>query len=84
MGTEGKYGRVTTEHGSIPEDEPVFLFRARDKALPQLLTRYAALCLGMGARQEHIAGILLQQERIETWQREHPDQVHVPSSERTG
>lgn len=30
MGQDLKYGKITTEHGSIPEDEPVFVLRAQD------------------------------------------------------
>lgn len=30
MAIDLKYGKVATEHGSIPEDEPVFLLRGQD------------------------------------------------------
>ncbi|HEY5484425.1 MAG TPA: hypothetical protein VIK31_11555 [Propionibacteriaceae bacterium] len=34
---DSTYGKVTTEHGTIGADEPVIVFRAKDKLLPALL-----------------------------------------------
>ena len=45
---DGKYqtsGDITKLDGTpIPEDEPLFLFRAHDKLLVQLLEYYMELC----------------------------------------
>lgn len=43
MAKERKYGKVTTERGKIPEDEPVFLFRAQDEYASAVLRFYASL-----------------------------------------
>jgi hypothetical protein len=43
MAKERKYGNVTVENKSIPEDEPVFLFRAQDELASAALRYYAAL-----------------------------------------
>lgn len=37
MAVDGKYGRVTLEHGDIGEDEQVVVFRAQDSLLPKVL-----------------------------------------------
>lgn len=40
MGIDLKYGKVTTERGSIPDDEPVFVIRARDSLAVRTLQEY--------------------------------------------
>lgn len=40
MGQDLKYGKVTTEHGSIPEDEPVFVLRGQDALATFALDEY--------------------------------------------
>jgi hypothetical protein len=44
MGHDGKYGLVTTEHGNIPDDEPVIVIRARDKNACPAISAYHDLC----------------------------------------
>jgi len=46
MGYDGKYGKVTTEHGNIPDDEPVIVFRGRDKIIPAMLRFYLEMWSG--------------------------------------
>lgn len=36
--------RITDNAGIIPEDEPCFLFRAKDKHFAQVMRHYAWLC----------------------------------------
>ena len=43
MAIEGKYGKITTERGTIPDDEPVFLLRAQDKLASPTVRMYAAM-----------------------------------------
>ena len=83
MGFDGKYGRVTTEHGDIPDDEPVIVFRARDRMLPAVMRFYRELCEGNGSPQRHLDLIKGCRERIEAWQQENPDRVRQPDSERS-
>lgn len=83
MGFDGKYGQVTTEHGDIPDDEPVIVFRARDRQLPTTLQAYWELCEASGSPQRHLGLISDTIVRVRAWQREHPDQVRQPDSERS-
>ena len=83
MGYDGKYGKVTTEHGEIPDDEPVIVFRARDGQVPAMLDRYLELCAAAGSPPRHLDLVHRSQAAITRWQHEHPDQVRVPDSERS-
>jgi hypothetical protein len=88
MAVDGKYGRVTLEHGAhIPDDEPVVVFRAQDVHVPALLDYYAQLCTGKAEASSghdpspprHIRLILQAQKEIEAWQASH--HARVPTSE---
>lgn len=83
MGTDGKYGRVTTEHGDIPDDEPVIVFRARDRLVPPMLDEYLQLCRDEGSPQRHLDLVTKAMHQIIDWQREHQDRVRTPDSERS-
>lgn len=71
MPLEGKYGRVTTERGTIGDDEPVFLFRAQDRLLPDVLRGYIELCEAAGSPTHHIDVIRRDIRVIEEWQATH-------------
>ena len=79
---DGKYktdGNVTKLDGTpIPDDEPLVLFRAKDKLLPQLLEDYNKLCQDAGcqAQQVETLGPLIQQ--VKDWQATHQDKVKLP------
>ncbi len=49
MANSSKYGKITTEHGSIPANEPVFLLRAQDICAIPTLTAYARFLRKVGA-----------------------------------
>jgi hypothetical protein len=83
MGYDVKYGTVTTEHGNIPVDEPVVVFRARDCLVPTLLAYYAALCRDVGSPERHLQLVGKSAELIEQWQAQHPEQLRIPDSERS-
>lgn len=83
MGFDGKYGQVITEHGQIPLDEPVIVFRARDRATIVLLEYYKVLCEKAGSPQRHLDLIEATTARFADWQDAHPDQVRTPDSERS-
>jgi hypothetical protein len=83
VGFDRKYGRVTTEHDDIPDDEPVIVFRARDKHLPAVLNHYLTLCELSGSPDRHLALIRRNHERIVAWQQDHPGEVRNPDSERS-
>ncbi|MCU1656137.1 MAG: hypothetical protein JWO57_793 [Pseudonocardiales bacterium] len=70
-----KYGRVTLEHSTIGEDEPVVVFRAQDDLLPAVLEHYRLLCEQNGSPRRHLGGIDAAREQVEAWQRDHYTQV---------
>jgi hypothetical protein len=80
MGYDMKYGIVTTERLEIPEDEPVVVFRGRDRLLPALLNIYIELCDLAGCPQEHTGIATRTYEGIVTWQLENDDRVKDPES----
>jgi hypothetical protein len=65
---DNKYGRVMTEHGNIGEDEPVFVFRAQDNLLSEILRYYTQLCWESGCPSNHLDSIDASVERIKAWQ----------------
>jgi hypothetical protein len=83
MGYDGKYGRVTTEHGDIPDDEPVIVFRGRDRLVPEMLAHYMDLCERAGSPARHVRLVHVSTDLIEKWQRDNPDRVRTPDSERS-
>lgn len=83
MGYDSKYGRVTTEHGDIPEDEPVIVFRARDKITCEMLGIYWNLCKDAGSPKRHLDLIKETHDTFVSWQKANPDKVRTPDSERS-
>ena len=83
MGYDSKYGKVTTEHGDIPDDEPVIVFRAQDKLSADVLAAYHRLCAENGSPERHLNLIAATQARFKVWQRAHKQQVKIPDSERS-
>lgn len=81
MGYGGKYGRITTEYGSIPDDEPVIVFRARDMNTRGVLAHYLKMCDQGGSPVRHLRLIAETLHKFTAWQEQHPDQVRVPDSE---
>lgn len=79
MGVDRKYGHVTTQRGDIGGDEPVVVFRAQDRLLPELLVIYRTLCETAGSPRHHLYGIDRSIETVEAWQSNHP--TKTPSSD---
>lgn len=82
MGFDFKYGKVITEHGDIPDDEIVVVFRARDCHLPDVMKHYAELC-EPASPERHVAMSRSTRDGIIAWQEDHPDRVRVPDSVRS-
>ncbi len=83
MGFDGKYGQVTTEHGDIPVDEPVIVFRARDKTTLDVLAAARDLARESGSPQRHIDIFEATIVQFREWQEANPEKVRVPDSERS-
>jgi len=66
MGHSGKYGVIKTEFGNIPEDEPVFLFRAQDKYTADILIKYALQRYSDGDRKAYDQ-IMLAVDKVRAW-----------------
>jgi len=78
MAVDRKYGRVTFEKEPgtpIPDDEPVFIFRAQDKLLPALLEDYWWYCKDVGSPEAHLDAIRDMKVEVEKWQETHPTKV---------
>ena len=79
MAKNAKYGKVTLEHGSIGEDEPVIVFRAKDVLLPKVLAYYVMCCIKAGSPKRHIDMIFETIKTVERWQL--LNNARVPTSE---
>lgn len=79
MAIDLKYGRVTTERGTLGDDEPVVVFRAQDLLLPDVLTDYRDMCRNAGSPQHHLTLIDATRVDVLDWQSAH--HAKVPRSD---
>jgi hypothetical protein len=79
MAIDAKYGRVTLEHSTIGDDEPVVVFRAQDAMLPRLLDIYRFLCEIAGSPRNHLQLIRRTTLEIKGWQAQ--NRTKVPTSD---
>jgi hypothetical protein len=82
MAIEGKYGEITTEHGSIGADEPVFLLRAQDKLAVAAIEAYVRLCSANSCPSPHLEALDVAIGRFVEWQFNHPQRVKLPGTRR--
>lgn len=79
---DGKYrtdGDITKNDGTpVPEDEPLMLFRGKDRLLPDLIDQYAEMCANAGSPEEHVQTLKEKAESVREWQNNHPDSVKTP------
>ena len=80
MGIDIKYGRVTTEFGDIPDDEPVVVFRAQDENLLGLLSAYLFMCSENDSPRSHLDKILDARDVVLDWQVHNSHRTKVPDS----
>lgn len=81
---EGKYciegnkivKRTTGE--AIPSDEPVFIFRARDRLALQVLRFYLYTARGEACVDQHIVGCERAVRAFEEFQQTHPERMKQP------
>ena len=81
MAFDRKYGKVITQFGTIGEDEPVVVFRARDETLPDLLVKAIELAKRAGSPQRHIDILTNTLSTIVSWQGKNQELVRIPASE---
>jgi hypothetical protein len=66
MAIEGKYGRIDVP--GIPDDEPIFIFRAQDRLAEKVVRSYAGLLsLLHQDRKEMIAAVMEAADRMKQW-----------------
>lgn len=70
-----KYGQVTLERGTVGDTEPVMVFRAQDKLLPQVLNNYYDLCEKAGSPDKHLSIIMDKKVMVEQWQQNNKTKV---------
>ena len=80
MAIDVKYGKVTTEFGDIPDDEPVILFRAQDQNVLMLLSAYLFLCSENDSPRSHLTMILNARDVVLDWQMQNTRKIKVPDS----
>jgi hypothetical protein len=71
VATEGKYGKVLTEKGTIGADEPVFLLRAQDAYAVETIKYYHTLCASGSTTLRHQRGIIEAMADFLRWQEDH-------------
>jgi len=74
--TTGDISRFDGE--AIPIDEPLILFRGRDRLVPQLLDHYKALRIKAGGVADKLELLQEDIDIIKTWQAEHHDRTKMP------
>jgi trehalose-6-phosphate synthase len=62
----------------IPIDEPLLLFRARDRHVLAMLQRYRELCVLDGCTDYHLKGIDNRLEAFRRFREEHPERMKQP------
>lgn len=73
------FNRASGEY--IPFDEPVFIFRARDKIALQALYHYISLCARyVSADSNHVRAIRLRIAEFEKFAHQHPDRMKFPDT----
>lgn len=77
-GTSG--GRIinTVSGEEIPEDEPLFLLRARDNNAIALLHSYLNICKKRGCNDLHLAGIQQVLDKFQAFATNHPERMKQP------
>lgn len=72
---DGKYGIITSSKKQFHSEEPIFLLRGQDPLAPKAVLDYAQICQEAECHPLHIEAVFRHAERIEKWQREHPELV---------
>ena len=79
---DGKYknsGDITKLDGTpIPVDEPLILFRGKDKLLLPLLEHYKELCAANGSPTALLEILQERMDIIKDWQAANPDKLKIP------
>lgn len=68
---ENKFQNVDVLEGHTPlaPDEPVFVLRAKDRFMPDILSIYALMCEDGGSPEEHVDAVRQHRLAALEWQR---------------
>lgn len=85
---EPKYkikGSITNRQSgnAIPDDEPIFILRARDISAVATLEKYRQEVEAAGSPTEHLQAVQLRVEQFRKWAQEHPDRMKVTDTQLT-
>lgn len=69
----------TSNGEPIPEDEPIFILRARDNLAIELLRSYDTLSRIAGCNDFHLNMLFQTREKFSTFARENPEKMKQPS-----
>jgi len=69
------YNRIQDPSGLIPDEEPVFLLRATDRAAPCAIEAWAREAARIGASQEIVDMAMGHAKYMEAWQTAHGSKV---------
>ena len=62
----------------IPEDEPIFILRAQDRAAPNAVDEYGHMAERIGASEKFCVGVDRCAAEFDAWQVANPQRVKVP------
>lgn len=68
------HNRATGE--AIPDDEPIFILRAKDKNAAEAIAQYCDLC----SIENHREIVKARISQFLNWAEENPDRMHEPTS----
>jgi hypothetical protein len=79
MADDSKYGKLDIP--GIPDDEPVFVLRAKDKLAVRTLYKYEILAMSRGGSdipQEFLDNVTQVIDKFEEWAEKNPDKMKLP------
>lgn len=75
------YGEIRkAKDNSIVHPDEYMVFLAKDNAFAAVLPVYRAICVSLGADEEHIAAVDRTIERLTAWREKYPDRLKVPDA----
>ena len=69
------------QSGQVPEDEPLFILRARDVNALALLCDYKAMAKQNGANADHLRAIDIRIGDFAVFAAQHPERMKVPDTD---
>jgi hypothetical protein len=77
-GTDGTYLYNLVSGEVLPDDEPLFLLRARDRLAVGIILEYLRSCMEDDCTDLHVQGVREVLIKFEHFRREHPERMKQP------